>query len=1136
MISFTSQQRLQHRIGLGLNDYVELEIEFETSCAAVIAERLDRCIETLPLRHASLERASKYSALPAIRPVPPGDVKADHRATIAVECDREDGLTIRFLPLLWDVFSVLELLEASLGAEYPLLQMASPGLFQDEAASRPGGQGSSSRKLALASPKTCQGSDGVHRAVAHLPLDDRGAQSEADLIKAIAERSFREGDLIAELPMPGDHKTVIGNLSYFVPMADGRETVPRGEILAAHSRLAQQPDAVALGVGVVMLPHIPGVAGIAYRGAARGMAAQVAVYRSPKQLVVSAAYAATAFSARESSNHFRDLASAIENGRAERSTQEARGAGVDDTTIAGMLLKTLSHEPDRVVVRTPDRSYSRGELLDQARTIAAQIPGRPQRVGIYCRNSIEFVAAVAGCILRGICYVPLDRHAGSAKLMDIVESASLEFALCAAHDEAKVRALGLQPLVVEDKPKPADGPLAVKEAPGPIYRVYTSGTTGKPKPVEVSDSNLRALFSSYADVSTEIYTMTWGFTSSIGFDASVKQYLGPLLYGGCVFIPSTSLTQDTIGVLRQLKAHDVDILNLTPQLLRIAVDADLCHFRFVLVSGDTLPPRLVEDFYARTSPPVQLVNLYGPTETTINAMAYSVGRNIRYQALPIGRALGSCRVEVQDASGDQQPYCSKGSLKIFGDIVTNGHLHADGERFGQRNGVPCFDSGDECFVWYDDLVYFVGRNDRQIKINGIRVNLEEIASWLREYLGVATCYVGAIGQRVYAALVRQELTGKEDSVATLADASRLGRVPVWPIIVDAIPVDVNGKVRLAELLAQQQGQSGRENEPVQDILELDVHGLMQAALGRRGLGGPNTSRLGVNDNLFEHGLDSLLAMEVALDLSTRFNVELSPGELATHPTSRQVTGLLRSRQTVGGLIQLTGLRERERLVLLLPPVLGSSLVFAGIVEQLSADHLVAACTYPPVHEGAGSIEEIARAIVDELQRKDLLGYRIDVVGYSMGGSVGFELCRQLEPVARLSNLYILDKPIRPRGGLLAQQRAGDRLLEGFIAGKSISEKLKAHLARTMGQNIETVVKYVPRGTVSVPTHLFVCTQEEEPVSLSEWGPYLRGERTVTELDCSHDEVLATPHIDVVLASLAANLAPTSRLDAAAPVG
>ncbi|MFX7667071.1 hypothetical protein ABTJ82_19560, partial [Acinetobacter baumannii] len=86
---------------------------------------------------------------------------------------------------------------ASLGTEYPLVQIASPGFFQDEAASRPGGQGSSSHKLALASPKTCQGSNGVHRAVARVPLDDRGAQSEADLIKAIAERSFREGDLVA---------------------------------------------------------------------------------------------------------------------------------------------------------------------------------------------------------------------------------------------------------------------------------------------------------------------------------------------------------------------------------------------------------------------------------------------------------------------------------------------------------------------------------------------------------------------------------------------------------------------------------------------------------------------------------------------------------------------------------------------------------------------------------------------------------------------------------------------------------------------------------------------------------------------------------------------------------------------------
>lgn len=1135
MISLTSQQRLQHRLGLDLNDYIELEVEFDTPCAATIADRLNRAIRPLPLFRARLARASKYSAMPAIRPVRLEEAEADHPVTIAVEYGQENGLTVRFAPLLWDVFSVLRLLETSLEGDLPSVQMPPRQLFQEEATARSIGTAPSGNKLALASPKTYRESDGVHRRLVRVPFDDRKTETGAGVMRAVAARAFREGDLIEERPMDDVPGAVAGNLSYFVPMAGDREMESPNSSLVAHLHLAQQPEAVALGLGVVVLPHVPGVASIAYRGPSRGTAAHVAFYRSPRQLVVSATYAATAFSERESATHFRDLTGALREGGAERPRIEARDADLGQRAISETLLGALSRQPDQVAVRTPDRDYSRRELLNQALAIAAQIPGQPERVGIYCCNSFEFVASVAGCVLRGTCYVPLDRQSGSARLSDIVEAASLDWVLCAAGDEAEVEALGARPLVIREELKQIAGLRALREPRGLIYRIHTSGTTGKPKPVDVSDSNLWALFSSYSDISTEIYTMTWGFTSSIGFDASVKQYLGPLLYGGVVFIPSAGLTEDTIGVLRQLSAHGVDVLNLTPQLLRVAVDADLCHFRFVLVSGDTLPPRLVEDFHARTSAAAQLVNLYGPTETTINAMAYCASRNIKYQALPIGRALGSCRVEVHDASGELQPYCARGSLKIFGDIVTNGHLQTGGERFGRRDGVPYFDSGDECFVWYDDLVYFIGRSDRQIKINGIRVNLEEIASWLRDYLGVATCYVGAIGPRIYAVLVRPELPGKEDAIATVTDASRFGRLPVWPIIVDAIPVDVNGKVRLADLLAQQQAQSVRPVVPAQDLLELEVHALMQAGLGRRGLESPGAARLGVSDNLFEHGLDSLLAMEIALELSARFNVDLSPGELAAHPTSREVAGLLRPRGVESGLIQLTGLRERQRLVILLPPVLGSSLVFTKVAEHLSADHLVAACTYPPAHEGPGSIEEIARAIVDELRRRDLLGHRIDVVGYSMGGSVGFELCKQLEAGARISGLYILDKPIKPRGGLLAQQRAGARLLDGFIAGKPISRELEALLTRTMRNNIDTVHKYVPLGNVSVPTHLFVCTREHEPVSLGEWAPYLRGEQTVTELDCGHGDILASPHVDAIFAALATNHVQIARRHASSIV-
>ncbi|MBV8752639.1 MAG: AMP-binding protein [Hyphomicrobiales bacterium] len=1115
MTPLTSQQRLQHKLGLRPTDCAVLQVGFTTACAGDVAERLERLFARLPNRRVELRPASKYAALPTFFPLNSPDDAGG--TTVNVAATSRDHLEISFAPLLWDVFSIVKMVRAALdpeGAEAAAFQHLPFALLQAEASHAPSRvEHALADGLGIASPK--------HRDLAAPArccfATALGAVAELceRLADVLATRCLQAPALVRELPAALDAPGAVGNLSYFVACDDGgrpRPTKSLADQLAGHLPLAARADKVAAACGLTILPHVPGVDRVVQNRAPRALAASFLAYPSKAELHLSGIYSVADFDERESAAHFADVMTALRGDNPVRPGRAmAKGNGAN-TTIAEMLANALATAPHRAAVATGAHTYSRAELLHGAQAIAALIPSGTRQIGLCCANSYAFVAAVVACVLRGVCYLPLDPKAGSVKLRDIVSLSSLEAVLCTAETEAAAASTGATPILISSQAAGSREPIVHAEYPAPIYRIHTSGTTGAPKPVDVSSENLQALFKSYDDIAPDIYRSTWGFTSSIGFDASVKQYLGPLLFGGTVFIPALRLTDDPVAVLRELKANGVGVLNLTPQLLRIAVDAELCDFPFVLVSGDVLAPRLVDEFFARAAPSSRLVNLYGPTETTINATAFDVSRKLRYRLVPIGRALAGSAVEVQDATGKRQPYCAIGSLKIFGDIVTGGHDGVDADRFGWRDGQASYDTGDQCFVWYDDLVYFVGRRDSQVKINGVRVDLQEIAQRIRAYLDVATCYVAVQGSRLLVILRRGEVAAADERIAELGDGSRFGYVDLTPVLLDEIPVNVNGKVDLAAVLASQQ-QAIIVRGPMEDALDLEVHTMARAVADQRGVGD-----LGMDDSLFDHGFDSLLTMEFALELNNRFGLDLPPSKIVANPTPRRLAELLRSAQPTARMIHTMGIARRERLFVLLPPVLGSGLIFTAVARSLAASHRVAVCSYPS-KAGTADVEEIARVIFSELRSQGLPGYRVEIVGYSMGGSVGFELCRLLAADCDVASLTILDKPIVPRGDLRRQQQAGEKLLDKLLRGREPSQALKAQMLDDLRRNIDATFHYRPRGSIAVPARLFICTQEEIPVRPDEWAPHLRGGLTVVELPCRHEEVLDEPYADTLLAAL-----------------
>jgi len=1111
----TWQQRFLLNAGQPPDGTSMLRVRLADPTAHNVRDRLLRALADVPTLYVRLTAASRYDPSPSVAFMASDD-RTGLTPTVRVTIKRDDVIEIVFDHLHWDATTIVGLLAISLSGGGGDIQAAPYEMFRHELCPQIGACAYEMPQLADTSPK-------LRRGCTLAPFYRSGSllkSNSSDLAKRLAEtlaaKAFGRGEILREIRFPGVAPSYVGNLAYPIPATKATRVGSAAETWTLLGRLnGPRAYSVANAASFVELTNVKGVVAVKLRGLPHGTAAHFAIYAGDGETTISASYASTAFDERESDLHFRDVMAALRGIRPLRPDLSRLSRPAIPGPLSKTLMEALEREPDLIAVQTAQYGHSRAELLSHAKRIASALPPDIDRIGLLYRNGYDFIACVVACVISGVCYVPLDLNASTDRLEAIVCSASLRSVLCHPDDEALAKELGLVCVRTASLPA-ANRPRTIVDPT--IYRVYTSGTTGEPKPVDVRDSNLRALFGSYASISHDIYKLSWGFTSSIGFDASVKQYLGPLLFGGIVFVPSAGLTQAPIKVLREMQAAGASVLNLTPQLLRVAVDSGLCDFRYVLVSGDTLPPRLVDDFHKRAPFPAELVNLYGPTETTINTTAYALKRDVSYIKVPIGETLGGGWIEIVDAAQEAVPYGVPGSLRIRGPIVTAGRDLPGGEKFGWSGGNAYYDTGDECFSWYDNLVYFVGRKDRQMKVAGVRTDLDEIENWLRRSLNVATCYVDAVEQRLHAVFVRGEVAARPDVLAQLDAPIRYGHLGLIPIILDNIPIGINGKVQLSTILSAKAA-SAAAARPAESILELEIEAAIVSALNRRGEVLASGEKLGFTEGIFRRHVDSLLALEVTLELSERFGVELAPNQLFEEPTIRGLASVIAKAGGRTSLIHTYGALNRERLAVLLPPVTGTSLALQRPSSALAGCNLVAACSYPTIQKGFATIEDIAAAIEDELRQRTLLRPQTTIVGYSMGGAVAFELCKRLEGAGMSVKITILDKPVEPRGDREFLEREADILLNQFASPDRASSGLRKKIRRDMRSNIESVLAYRPTGKIAASTTLVVCAAEARPVSETEWRPFLRTSPRVVEIDCRHHELLSPPFVDEVASTL-----------------
>ena len=483
------------------------------------------------------------------------------------------------------------------------------------------------------------------------------------------------------------------------------------------------------------------------------------------------------------------------------------------------LLERIDHwgrvSPDLAAHRSGERVLTYGELLARSDALAgwlnAELGDSRAPVAVHGHKEPEMLVAFLGVVKSGRPYVPIDVSIPAQRVERIVQNAGAALTLTPAH--------------IASLPAIQSPNRSIAQSPNrPFYILFTSGSTGEPKGVVITLANLEHFVAwMLAEQRFAAPGETFLNQAPFSFDLSVMDLYASLATGGTLF----SITKDHVANLKSLYVafhiSGVTTWVSTPSFAQMCMiertftETMLPNLRRFLFCGETLAPETASQLIERF-PQAEVWNTYGPTEATVATTSIRITREVveKWSPLPVGAAMPGTRVVILGENGERVPDGERGEIVIAGPNVSPGYLGRDdltAKAFFDYEGAHAYRTGD----WgreRETQIFFEGRMDSQVKVNGYRIELGDLEANLRALPEIADAVVLPVGKQgridALAAIVvlAVEKTGS-DFAFTAQLKARLGeRLPAYMIprkflCVDAFPMTANGKAdrrKLAELL------------------------------------------------------------------------------------------------------------------------------------------------------------------------------------------------------------------------------------------------------------------------------------------------------------------------------------------------
>ncbi len=596
---------------------------------------------------------------------------------------------------------------------------------------------------------------------------------------------------------------------------------------------------------------------------------------------------------------------------------------LEGATVVSLFEEIVQRFPDRTALTFGQNSVTYRDLDARASGLAVHLCGAGVRhgslVGLCCERSIEMIVAILAILKAGGAYAPLDVSYPEDRLRHMIEDTAAPVILTTRDDAARIPALASRRLIYIDEPVTTAAAVS-SEMPhlGPqdlAYVMYTSGSTGRPKGVLIEHRSIVRLVrdTNYCHFGE---TEVWLHYAPLPFDASTLEIWGALLNGGRLVIAPSKASLADLG--RLIQQEGITSVWLTSGLFNAMVDErleDLRGVRQLLAGGDVLSPTHVRRVLQNV-PGCTVINGYGPTENTTFTCCHVMAPGTPINGpIPIGRPISGTTVHILDADLKPVPAGETGEICAGGLGVARGY-HNSPETTAEKfiadpfstSGGKLYRTGDLGRLRPDGSIEFLGRRDNQVKILGHRIEIGEIETAIQEHPAISQACVavhadGAGGKRLIGYyLAGEDLAGPNELRSFLS--SRLPRqmIPALLVPMCAMPLNPNGKIDRAALPKPDIAvATGSDTDDDGADLETIIAGSW-----RRTLRVPN---VGLDDNFFDVGGDSLRLVSVHADLERRLKREIAIVDLFEFTTPRALARYLRDGGT--DKIQLAARRQTD---------------------------------------------------------------------------------------------------------------------------------------------------------------------------------------------------------------------------------
>jgi len=812
--------------------------------------------------------------------------------------------------------------------------------------------------------------------------------------------------------------------------------------------------------------------------------------------------------------------------------------------------------PDRTALEMGDCSLTYRTLNRSVNRLARALRrlgvGPETCVGLFVERSVDMIVGVLAIFKAGGAYVPLDQGYPEQRLRHILAETQALVVLTHAHLETRLPDDGCTVvcLDVEDaKGAPADdvNPRHISDAGHLACVLYTSGTTGQPKGIELTHGAL----------GTATRTLCEAFDPGPGdrilqlaalcYSTSLEEIFPSLASGATLVLRDDAMLDSATGFLEACRALGITILDLPTSYWHVLAECltqnDLTlpsSVRLVIIGGQPARRDRLDDWQRRVDASVRLVNTYGPSEaaavSTMRDLSGAIRSPARY--VPIGRAVGHVETYVLDKHLAAVPIGVAGDLYIGGGGLARGYLGRPGETsnafipnpFAPAPGTRLFRTGDRVRNLDDGDLDYLGRVDHQVKIHGVRVELGEIEAALRHHPSIREAVVTVPEDAAGGAWLAAYVVTCVGQTVDNADLDRWLRhklpdtmIPAVFVNMNALPRTGNNKVDLQALPRPARRKNADQPPFVAPCTSIET---LLASLWANLLDVP---KVGLHDNFFELGGHSLAAVKLLTDIEAATGRRLPLEMLFEAPTIAALAERLEggTEGPVPNWSRALPLQPRgERTALFVVSMVAAPVYCLSLIGYLGKDQPV----YGLPAKGAGGdrlpdrrIEDMAKHCVAMMRAVQPQGPYC-IMGHSAAGLIALEVARILraddDTVARL---VLLDTDLPGSLGINASRMLNQPFRTARFAGSLVGQALglsQPDQPTTLkAARVAANIRFRPRPFPGDAVLITAAGRDNGAQLVDGWRRLIVGALTTVEAPGDHTSMLQEPNVAALAAVL-----------------